>query len=136
MLRWHNSGDNWCCGPFWQGDTGSDFEDLEDVAERARLKKASGEAQISHLPGVQLKQLLALAQLLLKDVGRPDMDLAGLDLPAQQALLGVQVRLDSTAFSSLLNEGIGQVLPCLASFLFRQVSRWSQWDPGPCTNLC
>lgn len=78
-------------------DNSSEYEDLEDVAEQARLEKAGAEARIGHLPGAQLKQLLALAQLLLKDIGRPDMDLAGLDLPAQQALLGVQVRLGSTA---------------------------------------
>lgn len=112
-------------------DTSSEYEDLEDVAEQARLKKAGAEARIGHLPGAQLKQLLALAQLLVKNLGRPDMDLAGLDLPAQQALLGVQVRLGSTAPYYHLIEHIGQVLSWLVGFLGSPISVCSH-----CTMMC
>ena len=74
-----------------QGQSYMDYEDPEDAAERARLQQASHTAKIGQLDAARLEQLLALTQLLLKDVGRPDMDLTGLDLAAQQALIGIQV---------------------------------------------
>ena len=72
-----------------QDDLG--YEDPEETAERARLKQASEAAEIGNLDEPRLRQLLALAQLLLLDVGRPELDLSGLDLAAQQALLSMQV---------------------------------------------
>ncbi|KAK9861889.1 hypothetical protein WJX84_003839 [Apatococcus fuscideae] len=80
-----------------EGQSYMDYEDPEDAAERARLQQASHTAKIGQLDAARLEQLLALTQLLLKDVGRPDMDLTGLDLAAQQALIGIQVAAISGA---------------------------------------
>ncbi len=68
-----------------------EYEDPDEIAERARLQQASQAAEVGHLDAVRLKQLLALAQLLLQDVGRPELDLSGFDSAAQQALLSIQV---------------------------------------------
>ena len=75
----------------WHGQGNDGYEDPDETAEKTRLKQASQAADIGQLDESQLRQLLALAQLLLQDVGRPDLDLSGLDAAAHQVLLSVQV---------------------------------------------